>query len=132
MCFSCFKSSSSVEGLSGLELQRPFERMETSELRTCTHSQAIYELARRTIISLICYNRTVLVPEKRWYIDEDLFFQMIPKDRRPIADCLQDYQQEIEEHHRKFELTAAANAKAVAVSKVIDLAESPGFFRGEF
>jgi Telomere resolvase len=116
------------EARCGLELQRPFTRMETSELRTCPHGQAVYELTRRTILSLIRYNRSVLAPEKRWYIDEDLLFQMVQQDRHSITDCLQDYQQEIDEHHREFDLTVACNEKPIAVTKVIELAEQPSMF----
>jgi len=115
----------------GLKLQRPFETMLSSELRTCSHLRATSELVRRTIMTVMRYNRTYTDPALRWYLNEELLERLIQRRRSDIEWCLEDYQEEIDQHHQQFNLTADANVKALPVTEVIHLPDDPGFFKGD-
>jgi hypothetical protein len=41
------------------------------------------------------------------------------------------YQQEIDQHHQQFNLTADGNVKALPVTEVIRLPDDPQFFEGD-
>jgi hypothetical protein len=117
------------EMLTGLKLQQPFLMMLSSELRACDHPQATYELSRRTIIRVIRYNESISNPVLRWYLNEDVLFQIIQKSRSDIRWCLDAYQEEIDRHHQRFHLTAAGNEKPVPVTEVIQLPDDPQMFQ---
>lgn len=119
------------EMLAGLKLQRPFRTMLSSELRTCDHPQATFELARRTIITVMRYNRSVSDAALRWYLNEEIIFQIIQKSCYDIRWCLDTYQQEIDQHHQQFSLTADGNRKPDLVTEVIHLPDDPRLFQGD-
>ncbi|BCL77542.1 hypothetical protein ccbrp13_00070 [Ktedonobacteria bacterium brp13] len=119
------------EMLAGLKLQQPFKTMVSSELRRCDHPQATYELSRRTIITVMRYNQSSSNPALRWYLNEDVIFQIIQKSRYDIRWCLDTYQQEIDQHHDRLHLSPDGNVKPVSVTAVIHLPDDPHLFEGD-
>lgn len=115
----------------GLRLQRPFRTMLSSELRTCDHSQATYELARRAIITVMRYNQSVSDAAQRWYLNEEVIFQIIQKSCSDIRWCLDDYQQKIDQHHQQFSLTADGKRKPDLVTETIHLPDDPLLFQDD-
>ncbi|MBO0790838.1 MAG: hypothetical protein J2P36_07815, partial [Ktedonobacteraceae bacterium] len=115
----------------GLKLQRPFRTMLSSELRTCDHSQATYELARRAIITVMRYNQSVSDAAQRWYLNEEVIFQIIQKSCSDIRWCLDDYQQKIDQHHQQFSLTADGKRKPDLVTETIHLPDDPLLFQDD-
>jgi hypothetical protein len=64
-------------------------------------------------------------------LNEELLERLIQRRRSDIEWCLEDYQEEIDQHHQQFNLTADANVKALPVTEVIHLPDDPGFFKGD-
>lgn len=119
------------ETLAGFKLQRPFKTMFSSELRTCDHPQATYELSRRALITVMRYNRSVSDPSLRWYLNEDVLFQILQKGRDDIRRCLQAYQQDIDRHHEQLNLTVDGNMKPTPITEMIKLLDDPLYFQGD-
>jgi hypothetical protein len=119
------------EMLAGLKLQRPFQTMWSSELRECDHPQATNELLRRAIMTVMRYNRSVSNPRLRWYLNADVLERLVPKSHFYVEWWLEIYQEEIDQHHQQFGLTAGGNVKAFLITEMIHLPDDPGLFEGD-
>ncbi|GHO98819.1 hypothetical protein KSF_088670 [Reticulibacter mediterranei] len=85
---------------------------------------------RRALQAIMYYNdRTDIQEESRWFINPAVIVDLVGGRHAAIKKYLDDHKEEIDEHHKRYGLSAKFNRKPVDIKKRVIIAEEPsGYF----